>query len=491
MKKSTRTISGVTPVAVMASPMGCPGQCIYCPTFSATPKSYTPGSPVVLRAREYNYDAREQVRLRLKTLSEMGHPTDKIELIVMGGTFLACPEEYQYQFIKDCFDALNGEESATLEEAKELNEKASHRCTGLCIETRPDWCGQEEINRMLDFGTTRVELGVQTLDNNIYQLVRRGHTVEDVVKATCLLKEHAFKVHYHWMPGLPGSNPEKDLDLFQQLFSDARFRPDGLKIYPTMVIEGTELARWYQEGRYQPYPDETMINLVAALKSVVPRYVRISRVLRDIPSAYVIGGLRDSLRQVVKERMRQLGTECQCIRCREYGHRARAGWETGEPQMVRMDYEASEGREVCLSFEDDRETLFALLRMRIQSKPVVRLGQKTGENLALIRELHVYGAEVPLKQQNPEKVHDKSSDTVLPAEAWHKGSGTGFLKGVQHRGLGRSLLAEAERIAREEFQASEMAVLCGVGAREYFRSELGYTLQADYMVKSLSDRSPF
>ncbi|MDP2729735.1 MAG: tRNA uridine(34) 5-carboxymethylaminomethyl modification radical SAM/GNAT enzyme Elp3 [Dehalococcoidales bacterium] len=459
MKKFTRTISGVTPLAVMASPMGCPGHCVYCPTFSATPQSYTPRSPVVLRAREYNYDAGEQVRLRLRILSEMGHPTDKIELIVMGGTFLACPEEYQYRFIKDCFDALNGEESATLEEAKELNEKASHRCTGLCIETRPDWCGQEEINRMLEFGTTRVELGVQTLDDEIYRQVRRGHTVEDVVQATRLLKEHAFKVHYHWMPGLPGSTPEKDLTLFQQLFSDARFRPDGLKIYPTMVIEGTELAGWYRQGRYQPYSSETMINLVAALKSVVPGYVRISRVLRDIPSEYIIGGLRDSLRQVVKQQMSQLGTECRCIRCREYGHRRRAGCETGEPRMVRMDYEASDGREVFLSFEDNNETLFGLLRMRIQSEPIARLGQKTDGNLALIRELHVYGAEVPLRQQNPEA--------------------------VQHRGLGRSLLAEAERIAREEFQAGQMVVLCGVGAREYFRSELGSSLQNHYMVKSL------
>ncbi len=472
MKKLTRTISGVTPLAVMTLPMRCPGQCIYCPTFSATPQSYTPRSPAVLRARECDYNAREQVKLRLKTLSEMGHPTDKIELIVMGGTFLACPEDYQYQFIKDCFDALNGEESATLGEAKQLNEKASHRCTGLCIETRPDWCGQEQIDRMLEFGTTRVELGVQTLDDEIYQLVRRGHAVEDVVKSTKLLKEHGFKVHYHWMPGLPGSTPEKDLELSKQLFSDARFRPDGLKLYPTMVVEGTELERWYQDGRYQPYPDDTMTNLVADIKSMVPKYVRISRVLRDIPSEFIIGGLRDSLRGVVKQRMMQLGTDCKCIRCREYGHRAQAGWEIGEPRMVRMDYQASEGREVFLSFEDDRETLFGLLRMRVQSEPIVQLRQgifqtkpidrqeqRKHKNFALIRELHIYGAEVPLKQQNP--------------------------TAVQHKGFGKALLAEAEKIAREEFQALQMVVLSGVGAKEYYRSELGYSSQADYMVKSL------
>jgi elongator complex protein 3 len=459
MKKFARTISGVTPVAVMTLPLKCPGQCIYCPTFSATPQSYTPRSPAVLRARQCNYDAQEQVRLRLRILSEMGHPTDKIELIVMGGTFLAYPEEYQYRFIKDCFDALNGEESATLEEAKQLNERADHRCTGLCIETRPDWCGQEQIERMLDFGTTRVELGVQTLDDAVYRLVRRGHKVEDVIKATRLLREHAFKVHYHWMPGLPGSTPEKDLEMSRQLFSDARFRPDGLKIYPTMVVEGTELEKWYQDGRYQPYPDETMISLVADIKAIIPKYVRISRVLRDIPSSYIVGGLKDSLRDIAKKRMEQLGTECKCIRCREYGHRAQNGREIGEPHMTRTDYEASDGREIFLSFEDDKETLFGLLRMRIQFEPVARLVRENDGNPALVRELHIYGPEVPLKQQNP--------------------------AAVQHKGLGKALLTEAEKIAREEFQANQMVILSGVGAREYYRSEFGYRLQADYMVKKL------
>jgi elongator complex protein 3 len=381
----------------------------------------------------------------------MGHPTDKVELIVMGGTFLAYPEDYQYQFIKDCFDALNGEESADLEEAKQINQTAKHRCTGLCIETRPDWCRQEEIIRMLEFGTTRVELGVQTLDDGIYRLIRRGHRVEDVVKATALLRENGFKVHYHWMPGLPGSTPEKDLELSKLLFSDSRFRPDGLKLYPTMVVQGTELERWYQENRYQPYDTKTLINLMVNIKSIVPKYVRISRVLRDIPPRFITAGCKDSLRGVIKQRMKQRGVECKCIRCREYGHRARDGWEIGEPQMVRMDYEASGGREIFLSFEDEAETLFGLLRMRIQSRPV--------ENSALIRELHVYGPEVPLSQQKEEA--------------------------AQHKGLGKALLHEAERIAREEFQAQRMIILSGVGAREYYHTGFGYRLHGDYMVKNL------
>jgi len=392
----------------------------------------------------------------------MGHPTDKVELIIMGGTFLAYPTDYQYQFIKDCFDALNGEESTSLEEAKQRNETAHHRCTGLCIETRPDWCGQEEIDRMLEFGTTRVELGVQTLDDEIYRLVRRGHKVADVVNATTLLKEHGFKVHYHWMPGLPGSTPEEDLELSRKLFSDNSFKPDGLKLYPTMVVEGTELEKWYRDKRYHPYDDDTMIQLIVDIKSAVPKYVRISRVLRDIPAKFIVGGLKDSLRDIVRQRMKGAGIECKCIRCREYGHRARDGWEIGDPRMVKMDYEASGGREVFLSFEDEKETLFGLLRLRIQSKPIMVLEPGAKGNLAIIRELHIYGPEVPLSEHREEA--------------------------AQHKGLGKELLREAERIASREFQAQRIVILSGVGAREYYRSEFGYSSQGDYMVKNLASQ---
>ena len=442
----------------MTLPMKCPGQCLYCPTYSATPQSYTPESPAVLRAKTCDYDAKEQVRLRLKALSEMGHPTDKVEMIVMGGTFLAYPEDYQYRFIKDCYDGLNGGESATLEEAKQRNETANHRCTGLCIETRPDWCGQQEIARMLEFGTTRVELGVQTLSDEIYQLVRRGHTVADVLKATTLLKENGFKVYHHWMPGLPGLTPNKDLELFRELFANESLRPDGLKLYPTMVVEGTELEQWYQQGRFQPYDDDTMIDLMAEIKSLVPKYVRLSRVVRDIPSKFIVAGLKNSPRNIIKQRLREKSLECKCIRCREYGHRARDGWEIGEPRLVRMDYEASGGKEIFLSFEDERETLFGLLRLRIQARPIPTLNQEANGNQAIIRELHVFGPEVPLSERRPET--------------------------AQHRGLGKALLQEAERIAAEEFQAPQMIVLSGTGAKEYYR-EFGYSAQGDYMIRHL------
>ena len=431
MRKSTRTISGVTPVAVMTTPMPCPGRCVYCPTFSATPQSYTPESPAVLRGIECRFEAAKQVRVRLDGLADMGHPIDKIELIIMGGTFLATPVDYQYQFIKDCFDALNGVTSYSLTEAKKLNETAACRCVGLCVETRPDFCGEAEVQRMLEFGTTRVEMGVQTLDDDIYRLVNRGHLVADVVRATALLKKYGFKVHYHWMPGLPGSTPEHDLAMSRQLFDDPRFRPDGIKIYPTMVVEGTVLEKWYREGRYQPYDDSTLIDLVTEIKAVVPKYVRISRVLRDIPVKFIVAGYKDSLRGPVKQRMQEKGLACRCIRCREYGHRVAGGWKIGEPVLQRMDYPASDGTEIFLSFEDERETLFGLLRLRIQSEAIPIVGLENTSPTAIIRELHVYGPEVPLKNQSPDA--------------------------AQHKGLGKALIKEAERIAREEFKVPQNA----------------------------------
>ncbi len=447
MKKASRTISGVTPIAVMAKPFPCPGKCVYCPSSPEAPKSYTVESPAVLRARSCGFDAKKQVEVRLKTLAEMGHAQDKVELIIMGGTFLSYPRDYQYQFVKDCYDALNGIPSSSLEEAKKLNETAEHRCVGLCIETRPDFCDEEEIKTMLDFGTTRVEIGVQTLDDEIQHLTKRGHGVAEVISATRLLRDYGFKVHYHWMPGLPGSTPEHDLELSQQLFEDERFRPDGLKLYPTLVVQGSELESWYQDNRYRPYDDNEMVDLLMAIKVAIPKYVRISRLMRDIPSKFIIAGCKDlALRGTIKRRMEQAGLRCNCIRCREYGHRQRDGWAINKPYLSRMDYDTFGGREVFLSYEDVNETLFGLLRLRIDGKK------------ATVRELHVFGPEVALGMRR-------------------EGA-------AQHQGLGESLLREAERITKEEFAIAELSVLSGVGAREYYRS-LGYTLTDVYMVKKL------
>ena len=460
MKKLTRTISGVTPVAVMSRPAPCPGNCVYCPDFDNTPRSYTPHSPAVMRAATCDYDPGAQVRLRLRILKDMGHPTGKIELIVMGGTFLAAPVGYQNDFIKACFDALNGSPGKTLDEAQRTNETATHRAVGLCIETRPDVCGDTEIERMIGWGTTRVELGVQTLDDSVYKMVRRGHCVATVVETTAKLKRAGLKVHYHWMPGLPGSTPERDLELTRKMFDDPDFRPDGLKIYPTMVVGGTELERWHQEGRYQPYLDDVMTSLIVEMKKVVPPYVRISRVLRDIPAEYITGGLKNSLRDGVQKLLLQQGVACRCIRCREYGFRQRKTAQLGTPSLKRMDYEASGDREVFLSFEDDAGTLFGLLRLRIQDKRQASF-RCFGNDVALIRELHVYGQELELGGRD-------------------NGS-------AQHRGYGRRLVQEAERIAFEEHGAGAIAVLSGVGARAYYR-DLGYTLDSGYMIKNLADK---
>lgn len=447
MKKASRTISGVTPVAVMAKPFPCPGLCVYCPSSPEAPKSYTVESPAVLRARSCGFDASKQVEIRLGTLAEMGHARDKIELIVMGGTFLSYPADYQYQFVKDCYDALNGVPSSSLEEAKKTNEDATHRCVGLCIETRPDFCADKEIASMLDFGTTRVELGVQTLDDEIHRLTKRGHGVAEIIAATRLLRDRGLKVYYHWMPGLPGATPERDLQLSRQLFEDAHFRPDGLKLYPTLVVQGSELESWYRDGRYRPYRDEEMIDLLAAIKTSIPEYVRISRLMRDIPGKFIIAGSRDlALRGTVRKKMEESGVHCSCIRCREYGHRRRDGWSIDHPYLTRWDYEAAGGREVFLSYEDEKETLFALLRLRVSQQG------------AIVRELHVFGPEVPMGER---------------------------LEGAaQHHGLGEGLLREAEGIAQNEFKVNRLSVLSGAGARGYYRS-LGYTLEGAYMVKGL------
>ena len=373
--------------------------------------------------------------------------------------FFPRPLEYQFEFIKKCYDELNGVESATLEEAKTINETADLRCVGLCVETRPDYCGQEDIERILKFGATRVEMGVQVLDDAIFDIVQRGHYVEDIVKATDLLKKHGYKVHYHWMPGLPGSTPEHDREMSRILFDDPRFKPDGLKLYPTMVVSGTELETWWKEGKYEPYADEVMFNLIADIKTMVPPYVRISRVLRDIPAKFIVAGLKNSLRGPVKQKLKAQGLECQCIRCREYGHRRREDKTSGNAALKRLDYQASDGQEIFLSFEDEYNVLYGLLRLRIQPQMIPALEKDLSDTrTAIVRELHVYGSEVPLRQQDEES--------------------------AQHRGFGKALLKEAERIASEEFGIERIFVLSGVGAREYYR-ESGYKYFLDYMMKEL------
>jgi elongator complex protein 3 len=305
---------------------------------------------------------------------------------------------------------------------------------------------------MLEFGTTRVELGVQALDDDIYSLMHRGHSVSDVTRATALLKKYGLKVYYHWMPGLPGSSLGHDLEMTHVLFNDQRFKPDGLKLYPVLVVAGTEIEKWYAEGRYSPYTMDELTGLLADIKAAVPRYVRIPRVMRDIPTKFIIAGCRDlALRSNVQMAMKTRGLQCQCTRCREYGHRRRDGWRIGQPSLHRYEYTASGGREIFLSYEDADGTLFGLLRLRLGPGDIYP---------AMVREIHIFGSEVPLGDQDD--------------------------LAAQHKGLGSQLLREAERIAREENSIRKIAVISGVGARDYLRNAGGYELEGPYMTKALA-----
>ena len=446
IRKPSKTLAGVTPIAVMCKPKKCKhGTCLYCPSLDV-PQSYTPKSPVVLRAKALGYEAYKQVVSRIKAFEVMNHPTEKIELIVMGGTFLEYPKKFQYDFIKGLYDGLNGSKSKTLEAAKKKNEKAKHRCVALCIETRPDVCSKF-IERIREFGCTRVELGVQIIDNKIYDFVKRGHKVEDVVNATRDLKNAGFKVGYHIMPGLPKSNPKKDLKLFKKIFSDAKFKPDQVKLYPCQVMPFSEIEKLYWKREYVPYPVEKIKKLLVSMIKVVPRYCRIMRIMREIPFEYLVAGTKHiGLRKDIEDELRNKKVKLKEIRYREIGF---------NKENINLDlkvkitkYKASGGQEYFIEIINKEDILFGLLRLRIINKN------------AIIRELHVYGQSL--------KLGEKSK-----------------LAG-QHKGFGRKLMNEAEKIA-EECKCDKIKIISGVGVREYYRN-LGYKLSADvgeYMVKFL------
>jgi elongator complex protein 3 len=446
IRKPTKTLAGVTPLAVIIKPRPCGhGTCLFCPTLDV-PQSYTPKSPAIMRARLLKYEPFAQVKARLKAYKVMNHPTEKIELIIMGGTFLSYPVKYQNDFVKACYEALNGKKSKTLQAAKKLNERAKHRCVALCIETRPDVCGDKEIKRMLDFGCTRVELGVQMPDDNIYRLCRRGHSVKDVVEATSNLRKAGFKIGYHIMPGIPGSNKRKDLKMFKELFTNPNYKPDQLKIYPCQVIRGAELEKVYYKREYVPYTEKELKDLIVKFLHLTPRYCRIMRIMREIPPDYLVAGTtRIDLRKDIEEELRKNRTEIQEIRFREIGMRSRYQKEIDNCFQLKITaYDANAG-EYFLEIVNKQDILFALLRLSIQKKR------------AVVRELHVYGKSV----------------------------GLGSKGKVQHTGLGKKLLSKAEEITKER-GISRLRVISGVGVREYYK-RLGYRLDEErvYMEKEL------
>ena len=467
-RKTTRTISGVTVVATMTKPYPCPQPepCAYCPGGPAqgSPQSYTGYEPAAMRGAQNSFDPYLQVKSRIDQLTAIGHKVDKVELIIMGGTFPATPIEYQTCFIQRCLDAITGKTSASLEEAKSNAETSAVRNVGITVETRPDWAKQPHVDAMLDMGVTRIELGVQNPDDEIYRLVGRTHTVADVQEATRIAKDAGLKIVYHLMPGMPGSNLQKDLAAFKRVFTDSAFKPDMIKIYPCLCIAGTKAYEWFQNGTYQPYTTEQAAAFIAEVKKLIPPWVRVMRVQRDIPAGLILAGVKKSnLRQLAQEQLKAQGGKCQCIRCREVGHRLAADHVKPNVEKVAVQsftYDASEGKEVFISAEDkENDILLGYLRIRIPSAKAHR-PEITAMPSAIVRELHVYGPLVPVGKHS--------------AGAW------------QHKGFGADLLTEAECMTREDFDLKKLLVISALGTRRYYM-RFGYERDGVYMSKKLEN----
>lgn len=499
--KPVRTISGVAPLALMTAPFKCPhGKCVYCPggpnsEFGDVPQSYTGFEPSTMRGIRNRYDPFLMVFNRLEQFVVNGHLPDKTEVIVQGGTFPALPWEYQEGFITYALKAMNdfggkfydgdirmddfidffelpgpvGDKERTgkiqekelqlkgkssLEAEQSRNECAKIRCVALCVETKPDWCFEEHIDGMLKLGTTRVEMGVQCLRDEVLRFTHRGHDVKDAVKATKLMRNSLLKVGYHMMPGLPGMTKEKDAEDYKELFSNPDFMPDALKIYPTTVLKGTGLYGLWKAGKFTPLTEEEAADIIVEAKRYVPKWCRIMRVQRDIPSTVIDAGpSMTNMRQLVEKKMRERGVTCRCIRCREPRGRE-VDWES--VALLREEYEANGGKELFLSFEDTKnDLLLGFCRLRIIPESH---REEVPSNSAGIRELHVYGKAVALGDEG----------------------------NVQHKGLGRKLMAEAERIAREEFDCKKMLVISGIGVREYYY-RLGYKRDGPFVSKVLKE----
>ena len=461
--KPSRTLSGVAPVAVMTSPYPCPhGKCLPCPGGPdhpfKSPQSYTGEEPAAKRAREHGYDPFAQVHARLAQFETLGHRVEKVELIVMGGTMTARPAEYQDEFVARCIEAMNqypenspAPVAPTVSTVEAANETAAVRCVAITFETRPDWSKREHIDRMLDLGVTKVELGVQHVDDTILAFNRRGCTVADTVLANQLLRDAGIKVGFHMMPNLPGSSIEADRQMFDTIFSDARFRPDFLKIYPTLVTPGSEIEALWKRGEYVPYDEDAMIDLVAYAKSVIPEYTRLSRIQRDIPAKLIVAGSRHSnFRQLAQDRLHLHGKRCRCIRCREIGRLP----SVTEPEISVLKYECCGGTEQFISAVSG-DSLIGFARLRFPS--MVYRDELDGA--ALVRELHVYGSLVPVGTDAKEK------------EEW------------QHRNYGHMLLARAEEIALAA-GFGRLAIMSGIGVRPYYQRQ-GYLRRGPYMVKEL------
>ena len=467
MVKPIKTASGVLVITVMAKPYDCPhGKCIYCPGGKELniPLSYTGKEPVTRLAQKLNFEPRYQIITKLEQERSRGHNVSKVELVIVGGTFPFMPEDYQRNFIKECFDALNGIESNTLLEAQKLNEINNIRCVGFTVETKPDYCKEKHIDLMLELGITRVEIGVQTLSEKVYKNINRGHTIQDVYDSFQIAKDAGYKIVAHMMPGLPGSNPQKDLEDFRNLFEDSRLKPDMLKIYPTLLLRDTGLAKLYEKGIYKPYPDEVFTDLLLQIKKIVPPWVRIMRIQREIESEDILYGYKSSnIRQILQQKLTEQGLQCNCIRCREVGIKKLTNYENIKISTKRIDYDSSNGKEIVLSLEDDENNiLFGFLRLRKLAKPHrTELREKNGNPSAIVRELHVFGQLVDIGSNN---------DFLISSS--------------QHKGYGSKLLEIAENIVKNEFGLNTISIISAIGTRQYYK-KFGYLLNGPYVSKEL------
>jgi len=450
--RSIRTLSGVTAMAVMTKPYVCPGLCTFCPLELGMPKSYLSDEPAAARAKMMNFDPRLQIESRLTQLEETGHDTDKIELIVIGGTFSNYPELYKREFFKAMIDTVNGVISESLETAQVYNETAPRRIVGISIETRPDWIDEKEVRLLRELGVTKIQVGVQAFDEAILRRIKRGHTLDRVGEATRLLKDAGIKVCYHFMPNLPGSNPDLDRQMAHMMYEDPRFKPDFVKIYPAQVIAGTEMYQEWKRGEFTPYDDDLLKEVLKDIKKITPPFVRIDRLVRDISKKWVAAGTKaTNMRQYIQLEMKQEGWSCQCIRCRE----VKARDFTTMPELRDLTIETLGGSEHLLTFELDNK-LFSLLRLRLPDESSTLFPELTG--CAIIRELHTYGKTV---------LHDEKVSTK-----------------TQHRGLGKQLMAKAEEIAKNSGY-KKIAVISSIGTRDYYR-KLGYERVDRYMTKVLN-----
>lgn len=469
-----RSLSGIVNVSVLTKHYPCPGKCIFCPTELDLPKSYLSGEPAVQRAKILKFNPELQVRKRIEMLKNQGHSIDKIELRIIGGSFTFYPEKYKTWFLKRCFDGANLKKSKSLKEAQKINEKTKHRIVGISIETRPDLITEKEIKKLRKLGVTMVEIGVQTVFDETLEYSKTNLKAEDIIIATKLLKDAGFKVMYQSMPNLPKSTIRKDEKAFEEIFKNQSFKPDWLKIYPCVVLKESKLYKLWKQGKYKSYSDKKLISLIKYIKTICPFWVRIARIYRDIPKQKIISGCKISnLREIIKKEMEIEKISCHCIRCREI----KGEYKLKEKiYLFRENYQASDGIEIFLSFENkERTKLYSFLRLRIPSY-VLKLAENSSlpifpalQGAAIIRELHTYGQVQPL--------NDRGQTSVISPQ--HKGLGKKLIKEVE-----KIIYTEFSRSANEEFNLKKIAVISGIGVRSYYR-KLGYRLKNTYMVKQI------